>query len=638
MDRNDNKAGSKIILLFRMMLRYWPYMVAGLVAMGLFALFSGFSITLMVPLFDYVFNPNKPEIQYHNSSEIIDAIQQRLATFTGEHGSLLRVNSLADLTPLWDSLKELMLVSDSLSLLYLLCMVIVVLMLLKNICYFANRSFFVMLRGKTIRDLRNYMFRRYLNQSLEFYGKNQVGDAIVRMVNDVEIVSNQFIFALFNSIRDFSTVIVYMYIALFLNARLFAYSILVVPILTFSLGFLGKKIKKYSRRIQNQISAMFSVVEEVLNSIKIVKAFRREDDEFKDFQKINHKHLKQWQRSQIYAAMNVPLSELNTTITGVVVVIIGGGMILNPAAGFSLGDFTAFLFAVFSMLHPLKSITQLYTEVKKAGVSLDRIALVLNQVSSIQDAPDAEPKPDFEREIVFDKVAFYYKPGKYVLQDFSLTIRKGQKIAFVGASGGGKTTVTNLINRMYDVKEGHILIDGIDIRKIKLDDLRSLFGVVTQDSVLFTKTVRDNIAYGSRKNVTDEEIQTAARIAHADEYIQNLPDKYDQMLDIKGLNLSGGQRQRLCIARAIVGNPPILIFDEATSALDTESERKVQDAIDEATKNRTVLLVAHRLSTILKADKIVVLEAGRIVGVGAHEELLKTNERYQTLYKLQFNQ
>jgi ABC-type multidrug transport system fused ATPase/permease subunit len=235
-------------------------------------------------------------------------------------------------------------------------------------------------------------------------------------------------------------------------------------------------------------------------------------------------------------------------------------------------------------------------------------------------------------------VAFYYKPGKYVLQDFSLTIRKGQKIAFVGASGGGKTTVTNLINRMYDVKEGHILIDGIDIRKIKLDDLRSLFGVVTQDSVLFTKTVRDNIAYGSRKNVTDEEIQTAARIAHADEYIQNLPDKYDQMLDIKGLNLSGGQRQRLCIARAIVGNPPILIFDEATSALDTESERKVQDAIDEATKNRTVLLVAHRLSTILKADKIVVLEAGRIVGVGAHEELLKTNERYQTLYKLQFNQ
>ncbi|HRX76447.1 MAG TPA: ABC transporter transmembrane domain-containing protein, partial [Candidatus Cloacimonadota bacterium] len=271
---NDSKPGSKILLLFRMMLRYWPYMLAGLVAMALFAIFSGVSITLMVPLFDYVFNPNKPEIEYHKSSEILAQMQQRLSSFMQEQGSIWQINSLGDLSPLWESLKELMLVSDSLALLYLLCAVIVVLMLLKNLSYFANRSFFVMLRGKTIRDLRSYMFRRYLNQSLEFYGHNQVGDAIVRMVNDVEIVSNQFIFALFNSIRDFSTVLVYMYIAIFLNTRLFVYSILVVPLLTFTLGYLGKKIKKYSRRIQEQISAMFSVVEEVLNSIRIVKAFR----------------------------------------------------------------------------------------------------------------------------------------------------------------------------------------------------------------------------------------------------------------------------------------------------------------------------------------------------------------------------
>ncbi|MDD4035657.1 MAG: ABC transporter transmembrane domain-containing protein, partial [Candidatus Cloacimonetes bacterium] len=277
MDMNDSKPGSKILLLFRMMLRYWPYMLAGLVAMALFAIFSGVSITLMVPLFDYVFNPNKPEIEYHKSSEILAQMQQRLSSFMQEQGSIWQINSLGDLSPLWESLKELMLVSDSLALLYLLCAVIVVLMLLKNLSYFANRSFFVMLRGKTIRDLRSYMFRRYLNQSLEFYGHNQVGDAIVRMVNDVEIVSNQFIFALFNSIRDFSTVLVYMYIALFLNTRLFIYSILVVPLLTFTLGYLGKKIKKYSRRIQEQISAMFSVVEEVLNSIRIVKAFRKED-------------------------------------------------------------------------------------------------------------------------------------------------------------------------------------------------------------------------------------------------------------------------------------------------------------------------------------------------------------------------
>jgi len=617
-----------------MMFRYWPFIIAGLGTMLLYALFSGVSVTILVPLFDYVFNPNKPAPIYENSSEILSAFSQALQGF----GSLSQVRGAADLAPLWEEMKKLMLHSDSLSLLYILCVVIVILILMKNLSYFANRSFFVLLRGKTIRDMRSYMFRRYLNQSLDFFSKNQVGDAIVRMVNDVEIVSNQFIYAVFNSIRDLSTVIVYMYIAIFLNARLFAYSILVVPILTFTIGFLGRKIKKYSKRIQTQISAMFSTVEEVLNSIKIVKAFRREDDEYQSFEKINSKHLKQWQKSQIYAAMNVPFSELNSAITGVVVIIIGGGMILDPSYNFSLGDFTAFLFAVFSMLHPMKNVTQLYTEVKKATVSLDRIALVLNQESSIKDAPDAQPKKSFDKEIVFDNVGFYYKQDDYVLKNINLTIPKGMKLAFVGASGGGKTTMTNLINRMYDVKEGSIKIDGIDIRKIKLDDLRELFGVVTQDSVLFTKTIRENIAYGSRKALSDEEVKQAAMIAHADEFITKFPDGYDQLLDIKGLNLSGGQRQRLCIARAIVGNPPILIFDEATSALDTESERKVQDAIDEATKNRTVILIAHRLSTILAADKIVVLEAGGILDSGTHDELLARCERYQTLYNLQFKQ
>ncbi|MDD5316596.1 MAG: ABC transporter ATP-binding protein [Candidatus Cloacimonetes bacterium] len=640
MDKKEHsgKRSGNLILLYRMMFRYWPYILAGLVSMALYALFSGVSITALIPLFDFVFNPNKPELIYHNAPQVFSAIKAAVAEFFATEGSIWQISSLKELAPLWEDLKEVMMYSESLSLLYLLCLFIVIVIVLKNLAYFANRSFFVLLRGRTIRDMRGHMFHRYLNQSLEFYGKNQVGDAIVRMVNDVEIVSNQFIFATFNSIRDLSTVIVYMYIAIYLNPKLFAYSILVVPLLTFTIGFLGKKIKKYSRRIQNQISAMFSAVEEVLNSIKIVKAFRREDEEYKAFRKINNRHQKLWQKAQIYSAMNVPLSELNSAITGVVVVIIGGGMILDPGGNFSLGDFTAFLFAVFSMLHPMKSITQLYTEIKKATVSLDRIALVLNQESNIQDDANAVSKTDFTDSIEFRDVSFWYKPGKPVIHKLNLKIPKGKKIAFVGASGGGKTTVTNLINRLYDVKEGSILLDGIDYRKIKLDDLRNLFGVVTQDSVLFTKTVLENIAYGSKKELSAADIRSAAKIAHADEFIETFPDKYEQMLDIKGLNLSGGQRQRLCIARAIVGNPPILIFDEATSALDTESERMVQDAIDEATRNRTVILIAHRLSTILAADKIVVLEAGRIVGVGNNEELLATSERYQTLYNLQFNQ
>ncbi len=627
---------SNLALLYGMMFRYWPYVIAGLISMVLFALFSGVSVTVLVPLFDYVFTPQEVAIVHHNPAEIFSALSADISGFVQSQGSLFKLRSFSQLSPLWEALKETMMISDSISLLYLLCIVMMILIVLKNLSYFANRAFFIVLRGRTVKDMRDYMFGRYLNQSLEFFSKNKVGDAIVRMVNDVEIVSNQYINAIFNGLRDITSVVVYMYIALFLNAELFLYSILIVPLLAFTVGYLGKKIKKYSKRIQSQLSVMFNAVEEVLNSIKIVKAFRREEHEHKEFEKINKRHLKLWQKSQIYAAMSVPFSELNSVLTGVVVVILGGKMILDPASNFSLGDFTAFLFAVFSMLHPLKVLSQLYADIKKAGVSLDRIALVLNDESDIKDHPDMVDKKSFDSRISFENVDFYYKPGVEVIKNLSLTINKGEKVAFVGASGGGKTTVTNLVNRMYDVKSGAIKIDGIDIRKIRLDDLRHLFGVVTQESILFSKSIRENIAYGAKGELDGETIKTAAQIAHAEEFILQFPDGYDQVLDTKGQNLSGGQRQRLCIARAIVGDPPILIFDEATSALDTESEKMVQDAINEATKNRTVIMVAHRLSTILESDKIFVLDKGEVISQGSHEELLKSCPRYQYLCELQF--
>ncbi|MBW6514754.1 MAG: ABC transporter ATP-binding protein/permease [Candidatus Syntrophosphaera sp.] len=628
---------SDLIQIYRMMFRYWHILVTGLVAMLFFALFSGISITLVIPLFDYVFNPNKTGLIYHDPSSFLSAVGVAWGQFISSSGNIFAIKSLGDLAPFWESLKEIMLRTDSLSLLYVLCGFVVVTILLKNLFYFIQRVLFVRLRGNTIRDVRNMMFRRYMNQSLEFYNQNRVGDAIVRMVNDVEIVSEQFIKSLLEGIRDLVTILVYMRIALLLNSRLFAYSIVVLPAFTLLVGFLGRKIKKYSRRIQAQLSSMFSTVEEALNSMKIVKAFRREDSEYQGFSRINRTHLKLWKKAQTYSAMNLPISEINTTLTGVVVIVIGGRMILQPGSTFSLGDFTAFLFALFSMLHPLKTLTQIYTEIKKAMVSLGRISLVMNQQSTIQDAPDAIDKPDFIRDIVFERVGFHYEASKPVLQDVSLTIRKGEKIAFVGASGGGKTTLANLFNRMYDVKEGKIKMDGIDIRQIKLAHLRRLFGVVTQDSVLFTKSIRENIAYGTLEEVSDDQVRKAARIAHAEEFILAFPSQFDEILQTKGANLSGGQRQRLCIARAIVGDPPILIFDEATSALDTESEKLVQQAIDEATQNRTVIMIAHRLSTVLKADRIVVLEHGKIVGTGRHDELLQSCERYQKLYNMQFH-
>jgi subfamily B ATP-binding cassette protein MsbA len=623
---------ANLALILRMMLKYWYHGLAGLFMMMLYAIFSGISITLVIPLFDFVFKGRSVPILYPDWQSFLSASWSTITGYLEAHGGIFGIRGISGLKPLWHELQSVMEQTDPLALLYSICIFVFVVILLKNMFYYSNRMFFVVLRGRTIRDVRNYMFHRYLDQSMEFYNRHQVGDAIVRMVNDVDTVSNQFIYSIFNSIRDFSTIVVYMLIALTLNARLFLFSILVLPLFSLMMSFMGRKIKKYSRRIQSQLSTMFSAVEEVLNSMKVVKAFRREDTEIEAFGEINRRHLRLWQRSMAYSSLNVPISELNSTLTGVLVIVLGGSLILDPGSGFSLGNFTAFLFALFSMLHPLKTITQMYAEIKKAAVSLDRIALVLNQRSNIQDAPDAVSKTSIEDGIRLANVSFSYSAAREVLNGIDLEIPKGQKIAIVGSSGSGKTTLANLLNRMYDVTSGQIMIDGTDIRKIKLHDLRGLFGVVTQDSILFTKTVRENIAYGAPDGVSDEQIVSAAKIALAEEFILQLPGSYDQKLDTKGANLSGGQRQRLCIARAIVGNPPILIFDEATSALDTISERMVQQAIDAAMRNRTVILIAHRLSTVIACDRMVVLDQGRIVGSGTHDELLQTCAKYRELH------
>ncbi len=624
---------SNIILIYKMMLRYWIYLVTGILAMMGYAFFNGISITLIIPLFDYVFNQSKINLLYTDWSGFSAAASEMLSKhFTASGGF---ISGLQNYSPLWDSTKTLMLQTSSITLLYVLCVFVFSAIILKNLFGFSTNVLFNTLRSRTVRDIRSFMFRRYLSQSLDFFSKNRVGDAMVRMMSDVEVVSDQFLNQLINALRELTTIIVFAVIAWKLNSKLMLYSILVLPLFSLVISMLGKKLKKYAQRILEQLSSLFSHVEEILNSMKIVQAFRREEHEIASFNKINNRQAQLWCRSQNYSALNTPISELNTAITGILVIVIGGNMILNPDAGFSLGEFTAFLFALFSMLHPLKVLTQVYTEIRKALVSLDRIAGVMNEESRIKDSADALPKKSFDHSLEFQNVSFHYKEGKPVIKNFSLVIPKGSKTALVGASGGGKTTIANLANRLYEVHEGSIKVDGIDIRKIKLNDLRRLFGVVTQDSVLFTKSVRENIAYGSHEAVTDEQVKAAGLIANADDFIQELPNKYDEVLGNKGSDLSGGQRQRLCIARAVVADPPILIFDEATSALDTDSEKKVQEAIDFATRNRTVIMIAHRLSTVLKADQIVVLEKGVIVGQGSHEELLKTCERYRHLYNIQ---
>ncbi|MEA2095179.1 MAG: ABC transporter ATP-binding protein [Candidatus Cloacimonadota bacterium] len=626
-----------IIRIIKIMLSHWGYLVSGLFFMLGFALFSGTSVTLAIPLMDNVFKSSSDLILYTDATSFFAAMQNVITQFVGSHGSLFQITSKKALEPLLDNLNSVMMHTDQHLLLWIISGAMILIVILKNIFFYGQRVLFANLRGRTIKDIRDLIYKKYLYQSLAFFNENKVGDSLVRMVSDVQIVGNFLVNSFLNSLQQICLIIIFAWIALFLNAKLFLISMILLPIFSFIIHLLGNKIKKYSKRIQQQSSNMFSNVEEKLNSMRIVKAFSREQYEMAKFGEINNKHFKFWMKSRIYHAFNVPLSELNSVITGVVVLLIGGYQVLDPNMNFSFGSFIAFMLAIFSMLHPMKAITKAYANIRKAMVSVERISEILNRESEITESSSQIAKRDFDSAIEYKNVSFSYNGSEKVLKNINITIKKGEKIALVGSSGSGKTTMVNLLERMYDTSSGEILIDNNNIRDIKIQDLRTLMGTVTQESILFSDTISNNIGYGTLNNVTQEEIAKAAKIAYTDEFIDSLPNQYETLLHTRASNLSGGQRQRLCIARAVVADPPILIFDEATSALDTEAEMKVQKAIEQATKNRTVIVIAHRLSTILSSDKIVVLDKGKIVGMGKHQELLETCERYKTLYDLQFN-
>lgn len=619
------------------MLRHWGYLLAGLFFMLGFAAFSSVSLAMAIPLFDFVFNSDPAKIVLKTFPAFREALFANINEYISTHGGLLQLFENHNYKHLLEGLKDVLIKSDPFLLLWIISITVIILIVLKNLFFFLNKVMFANLRGITIKDIRDQMFKKYLYQSLAFFGLNKVGDSLVRMVEDVRIISNFFIHAVFVVVRNAVLIIMYAGLALILNTRLFLISLVLLPIFTLAINYIGNKIKKYAKRIQKQSSNLFSNVEETLNSMRIVKAFSREEYEMEKFKSINLKNFKFWRKAMIYKAFNVPLSEFNGTIMGILVLIIGGKAILSTDTSFTLGAFTSFLLALFSMLHPIKVLTEAYADIRRALVSLDRIYLILNRKSEIMESDEQIAKKTFDKSIEFRNVCFSYDENQEVLSNVSFQINKGEKVALVGNSGSGKTTIANLLGRMYDPTSGQILIDGIPLQQINLRDLRMLFGTVTQESILFHETVASNIRYGSLKELADEEVEAAAHIAFADEFIETMPQKYDSIISPKGANLSGGQKQRLCIARAIVGNPPILIFDEATSALDSESEQKVQQAIEQATKNRTVIVIAHRLSTILSSDRIVVMDQGKVVGMGTHQELLETCDRYKILYEIQFD-
>jgi len=635
MAENNQSTWKNLKQIYAIMFRYWYYVVGGIFTMILYAVMNGVSITMVVPVLDVVLKPRESVPLITSVKGLSNAVMERLNHFFSMEFRITDLQSIKQ-SGLLNDLKEILFSADPYIVLQSISVLVISLFIIKNLFYYLNRFMFTNLRGRTVRDIRILMFGKYLSQSLAFFNQNKVGDSQVRMDNDVTIVSNEFISNLFIVLRDLMVMFSCMIVAYLMNPRLFFISLLITPIFAISVSYIGKKIKKYAKKIQMHYSDMFTHVEEALNSMRIVKAFSKEDFELNSYRTINNRYRRLWQKVEMYSGLNIPISEISSAIIGVVLLLIAGKEMLSSQSSFTMGEFTAFLIAIFATLHPLKTLTKAYAELKKALVSLERISYIINFKPEIVEAENPVSKTNFTDRLTVDKVGFHYSTTDLVLSDISFEIRKGERVAIIGGSGSGKTTLVNLFNRMYDYTEGEIKIDGIPIKNIRLKDLRGLFGVVPQDSQLFSNTISFNIQYGNQQPLEENQVIEAARIAYADEFIEKYPDKYKQLLQTKGSDLSGGQKQRLCIARAIAADPPILIFDEATSALDTDSEKKVQEAISRATENRTVIMIAHRLSTVLDAEKIIVLEAGKIVGIGSHDELSKCCPRYQQLYNLQF--
>jgi len=509
---------------------------------------------------------------------------------------------------------------------------LVLMTLLKVGATYLGGFFLVPIRTGVVRDLRNQLNAKILALPLGFFSEERKGDVLARITGDVGEVENSVMSSLDLLLKNPILIFVYLGSMLVISWQLTLFVFLVLPIAGFVMGRVGKSLKRTSLEAQNQWGQLISQVEETLGGLRIVKAFTAEEFVDKRFRDSNEEYRQTVigvNRRQLLAH---PVSELLGTATIAIVLWYGGSLILNRDSSIDASTFIYYLVIFYSLINPLKDLSKGAYAIRRGMGSMERVDRILQAESTITDP--AEPKPVvFNEAIRLEKVSFRYAE-EWILRDVDLTIRKGQTVALVGHSGSGKSTLVDLIPRFYDVVEGRITIDGTDIREVAVADLRRLMGNVNQEPILFNASVFENIAFGV-EGATLEKVRQAAEVAHADEFINDMPAGYDTNIGDRGGKLSGGQRQRLSIARAVYKNPPILILDEATSALDTKSERLVQSALDHLMEGRTTIVIAHRLSTIIHADVICVVDDGRIVEQGTHDELLALGGHYAKLHAIQ---
>lgn len=598
---------------------YWRYGILNIVFNILSVVFSLFSIAMVFPFLQVLFNNNtakldeiiqKGEPQFHVSTDgIIDYINYTLAYNAQQHGKL--------------------------QVLVLICIFIIGTIFLKNLFRYLGMFYIAPIRNGVVRDMRNRIFQKTLELPLSYYSEERKGDIISRMTADVQEVEWSIMQSLEMIFREPLTIVVYLVMMVAMSPQLTLIAFISLPITALLIGRIGKSLKKSSSRGKEKMGLLLSIMDETLGGLRIVKGFNAERQVADKFKRENEEYTNIMVKMYRKVDLASPLSEfLGVTVFTVILFFGGKNVLVNNSMDGAI--FITYLVMFTQLLTPAKSFTSAYYSIQKGLASADRIDEVLNAAVTIQDKDDAQPITSFEKEIEYRNVSFAYRAGEvgWVLDGINLKIEKGRSIALVGQSGSGKTTLADMLPRFYDTTKGEILIDGMPIKEARMKDLRALMGIVTQESILFNDTVFNNIAFGI-EGATMEKVIEAAKIANAHEFIMQMPNGYQTNIGDRGGKMSGGQRQRMSIARAVLKNPPILILDEATSALDTESERLVQDALNNLMKNRTSIIIAHRLSTIQHVDEIVVMQKGVVIERGTHAELLHRDGAYKKLHDLQ---
>ncbi len=605
----------ELFRLFRYIKRHWTNVIFNILSNLMFVFFSFFSLTLIVPFVRNIFGMSKPvpkpESFELSSDSIINNFNYFIGSVSKEYGVF----------------RALIVVAVA----------FIIFSFLSNLFRYLGMYFLAPIRNGVIRDIRNDVYNKLLILPLSFFSEQRRGDILSRVTVDVGEIEWSIVSSLQMMVKDPLNILVFFTALIILSPQLVLFVLIVLPVTGFIISRVGKSLKRNSEKGQRKLGRLLSMLEETISGLRIIKAFNFINGAYTRFDKANQDYSKVMTKVYRRRDLANPATEILSIVSLVLIIWFGGNLVIEKKL--EADTLILFIIVFARMIPPAQSFAGAFYNLQKGRAALGRINEILDAEEVILEKENAVELKDFQHEICFENVHFSYRSDEQnqpieVLSNVSFPVKKGKTVALVGSSGAGKTTLVDLLPRFYDVDKGRILIDGIDIRNIKINDLRGIMGIVSQETILFNDTVLNNIAFGQR-NISEERVREAARIANAEEFILKLDQGYHTHIGDRGLKLSGGQRQRISIARAVLKNPPIMILDEATSALDTESEKLVQEALTQLMKNRTSIVIAHRLSTIYQADEILVLDKGKIVEQGKHQELMQQNGIYRKLVDMQ---